>query len=160
MTRLSYLVSFASFTLLAIAGCKDKAPDAKADPASSSSAAPGAPVFAIKPVASESCKVGSDCTATFRIEAVAPYHVNKEYPHKFIANDLADVQFLGAEPQGRTFSKAAFVTDGEKVGTMAIKFKAMNAGKATISGTYSFSVCTPENCRIDTSPVTLTVSVL
>src|SRR4051812_14529178 len=127
MRRLSYLVLFALPALLSLAGCKDKAPDAKADPASSSSASgtPGTPVFAIKPAAPEACKVGADCTATIRLEAVAPYHVNKEYPHKFVANDMADVQFLGADAQGRTFSKAAFATDGESTGTMAIKFKAM-----------------------------------
>jgi hypothetical protein len=47
----------------------------------------------------------------------------------------------------------------EKSGSMAVPFKASQKGKATISGTLSFSVCTEDKCLIEKRALSVTVDV-
>jgi hypothetical protein len=97
---------------------------------------------------------------TLRLAAGGEYHVNKEYPYKFIAGAAPGVQFLG-NGDANTFSRAAgdFHEDGEKAATMTIRFKPTAAGEAHVSGTYKMSVCSAENCQVETPTVNLDVPV-
>ena len=45
--------------------------------------------------ASPGCRVDTPCTMTLRLAASGEYHVNKEYPYKFLAAAAPGVQFLG-----------------------------------------------------------------
>lgn len=98
---------------------------------------------------------------TLRLAAVGDYHVNKEYPYKFVASAAPGVQFLGSG-DANTFSRAAgdFREDGEKAATLTVRFKPTAAGEAHVSGTYKMSVCSAENCQIETPTVTLAVPVM
>jgi hypothetical protein len=110
---------------------------------------------------SPGCRVDTPCTMTLRLAASGEYHVNKEYPYKFLAAAAPGVQFLG-NGDANTFSRAAgdFHEDGEKAGTMTVRFKPSSAGEARVSGTYKMSVCSAENCQIETQSVTLGVPVM
>ena len=112
-------------------------------------------------VASPGCRVELPCTMTLRLAASGEYHVNKEYPYKFVAAAAPGVQFLG-NGDANTFSRAAgdFHEDGEKAATMTVRFKPSSAGEARVSGTYKMSVCSAENCQIETQAVTLVVPVM
>lgn len=98
---------------------------------------------------------------TLRLAASGEYHVNKEYPYKFVAAAAPGVQFLG-NGDANTFSRAAgdFREEGEKAATMTVRFKPSSAGEARVSGTYKMSVCSAENCQIETQAVTLAVPVM
>lgn len=98
---------------------------------------------------------------TLRLAAAGEYHVNKEYPYKFLAAAAPGVQFLG-NGDANTFSRAAgdFREDGEKAATMTVRFKPTSAGEARVSGTYKMSVCSAENCQVEAQAVTLVVSVM
>ncbi len=111
--------------------------------------------------ASPGCRVDTPCTMTLRLAAAGEYHVNKEYPYKFIAAAAPGVQFLGSA-DANTFSRAAgdFREDGEKAATLTVRFKPTATGEARVSGTYKMSVCSAENCQIETPTITLAVPVM
>lgn len=107
------------------------------------------------------CKVGDLCVLTLRLEATGDYHVNKEYPYKFKAQEAANVEFQGTDAGGRNvFSKAAgdFTVDGEKIATMKLKFKATAKGPVTVSGSYKMSVCSAQNCQLESAEIGTTVT--
>jgi hypothetical protein len=112
-------------------------------------------------LASPGCKATSECAMTIKLVAAADYHVNKEYPYKFIANAAPNVAFLG-KGEATTFSRAAgdFVEQGEKAGTMTVRFRPSSQGDAQIAGTYKFSVCSADQCQIEQEKVDLTVPVM
>ena len=110
--------------------------------------------------ASPGCRVDVACVVTLRLSASGEYHVNKEYPYKFTATPTPGVQFLGnGDPNLFTRAAGDFREEGEKAATMTVRFKPTAAGDARISGTYKMSVCSAENCQIESQPVSLAVPV-
>jgi hypothetical protein len=162
--------------LLALVACtKDEKPTTKAPEPAASTAAPAsaAKVTELGPgkqrvdgqnfsldLASTGCKAGADCTLTIKLTAAADYHVNKEYPYKFTATSAPNVTFLGKK-EPPTFTKEAgdFVEEGEKSGTMTVRFKPAAAGEAKVAGTYKMSVCSADQCQIEAQPIALNVPV-
>jgi hypothetical protein len=113
---------------------------------------------------SSSCHVGGQCTVALRLEAQGSFHVNKEYPYKFMANDTSGVEFLGKDPANKKrFTKSAgdFALDAgnEKVGTMTVRFKPSSRGSKNISGLFKFSVCSQQNCQLGQANITVAVNV-
>jgi hypothetical protein len=92
---------------------------------------------------------------------VGDFHVNKEYPYKFVASAAPGVAYL-ANGDANTFSRSSgdFHEDSEKVGTMTVRFKPSAAGEARVAGTYKMSICSAEQCQIETQAVSLAVPVL
>lgn len=161
--------------LLALAACtKDEKPTTKApEPPAPSPAPATAKVTDLGPgkqriegqnftldVAAAGCKAGSDCAMTIKLTAAADYHVNKEYPYKLTATAAPNVTFLGKKDPN-TFSKESgdFVEEGEKTGTMTVRFKPAAAGEAKVAGTYKMSVCSADQCQIEAQPIALNVPV-
>lgn len=109
---------------------------------------------------SSSCRAGAECAMTITLSAAPSYHINKEYPYKFIATAAPGVTFLGKEDPS-TFSRASgdFAEKGETTGTMTVRFKPTAAGEARLSGTYRMSVCNEEHCQIEQQPVSVRVPV-
>jgi len=85
--------------------------------------------------------------------AKPPYHCNPEYPHKFKLN---------AAPPGLSYPEETVrgmkVTPGRSV--LAIPVNAQSAGKPTITGTLSFSVCTEERCMVEKRDLSLVLDVM
>jgi len=161
-------------TVLAIAaGCSkdsEAAPSSKEAPGAANGAAAAGPgagprvdgkTFTIVFAQSGDCKAGAECVATLKLDALGDYHINKEYPYKFKA-DGAGLEFLGKDAAGKNvFSKGAgdFTIDGEKAATMNVRFKAAKAGSSTITGQYKMSVCSAQNCQLETQEMALNVAV-
>ena len=114
-------------------------------------------------VASAGCVVGTECAVTVRLEATGGYHINKEYPYKLALSPTPNVEFLGRDPgSASTFSKSAgdFVVAEEHVATMTARLKPSAKGTANITGIYKMSVCSAENCQVETQAVQLAVPVM
>ncbi len=107
------------------------------------------------------CKVGAECKVVVKLEATGEFHINKEFPYKFTANEAANVEFLGTGDAKRVFSKANgdFKEEGEKVATMTLKFKPTKAGNANIAGVYAMSVCSPGKCQLEKTEISVGVPV-
>ncbi len=112
-------------------------------------------------VASPGCKVDTECPMTIKLAAQGAWHLNKEYPYKFLATAAPSITFLG-KGDATTFSKQTgdFVEEGEKSGTMTVRFKPTKPGDATVSGTYKLSVCSADQCQIEQAKVSLTIPVM
>jgi len=112
-------------------------------------------------VSATPCKAGQECAMTIKLVTAAEFHVNKEYPYKFIAAPASKVTFLGkSEPN--TFTRAAgdFVEQGEKSGTMTVRFKPDTAGEAKVGGRYKLSVCSADQCQIEEENLEMAVPVM
>jgi hypothetical protein len=101
--------------------------------------------YVVEMKAPSSCKAGSECKAEISLKSKSEFHVNDKYPIKFKTPDTA--------PEGVTFTKTVVKKeDGtfkEKEGTLPVGFTMAKAGKAKISGTFSFSVCSDASCVME-----------
>jgi hypothetical protein len=108
--------------------------------------------FSIWLQAASPIAAGTPATVEAVLVAKPPYHCNAEYPHKFK---------LGAAPAGLSYPEAT--VKGMKVtaerSVLSIPVQAQAAGKATVSGTLSFSVCTDERCLVEKRELALNLEV-
>lgn len=109
-------------------------------------------------LASSGCKAGAECTLTIKLAVEGEFHINKEYPYRFVATETPGVEFLG-KPDRNKFTKDGgdFVASGEKAATMTVKFKPASAGKTKIAGTYKMSVCSADQCQIEEPSLELVI---
>lgn len=95
---------------------------------------------------------GSPATVEAVLVAKSGYHCNAEYPHKFK---------LGAAPAGLSYPEAT--VKGMQVSpersVLRIPVVAQSPGKATVSGTFQFSVCNDERCLIEKRDLSLALEV-
>lgn len=98
---------------------------------------------------------GAEGTVEVVLVTKGAYHTNAQYPYKFKAADPA--------PEGLSYPKPIMQrADGsfdEKKGTFKVPFKAAKAGKYTIGGVFSLSVCSEANCIMDKVPLDISVDV-
>lgn len=150
-----------------------EAPKADAKPSASASATASAAV-ALKPaakrvegknyaldLATPGCKADAECAVTIKLVTAGDWHVNKEYPYKFVATSAPNVTFLG-KGDATTFSRpnGDFAEQGEKVGVMTVRFKPSSPGETHVAGTYKFSLCSAEQCQIEQEKLDLAVPVM
>src|SRR5262245_45851919 len=81
------------------------------------------------------CASGATCEARLVLTALGDYHVNKEYPFKFVAEP---------PPATAVDGEGAFSLDGAKQGTMTVRFRPTAAGTAKVVGTFKLSVCSAD----------------
>lgn len=110
---------------------------------------------------SPGCKAAEECSMTIKLAPAGDYHINKQYPYKFIASAAPNVTFLGkGDPNTFQRSSGDFVEAGEKSGTMTVRFKPASAGEAKVMGKYKFSVCSADQCQIEESNLDLSIPVM
>lgn len=99
--------------------------------------------FSINFAPSGAYEAGKDAQAQIVLEAKPPFHVNDNYPYKFKLKD---------DP-GLVFANAVVGKDNVKLetarATMNVPFKVKDAGKHTLAGQFSFSVCTEDKCLME-----------
>lgn len=108
------------------------------------------------------CAAGKECTLTIVLTALEGYHINKDYPAKLKAEEIAGVEFLGTDAGGKNvFSKAAgdYKVDSEKQATLSVKLKVAKAGTVTIRGNFKFCVCSEKECVPDSAELKIPVTV-
>jgi cytochrome oxidase Cu insertion factor (SCO1/SenC/PrrC family) len=96
------------------------------------------------------CRRGAWCTVRIELTALAGFHVNKEYPFKFVAAPAEGLEHDGT---------GAFRIESETSGVLVHRFRPSGAGPARVSGTFKLSVCTAERCEIESAPVSVEVPV-
>jgi hypothetical protein len=116
--------------------------------------------FFIDAVPLADCRAGAACNLAVKLVATGDYHINDEYPYKFKADDSPGVEFLGSDTGGKNvFSKFAgsWAKNDERTGTMAVAFMPIDTGVKRIGGTFKFSVCSRQNCKLDQQQVSASV---
>ena len=103
------------------------------------------------------CKIGAECTAIVKLEALGAYHINKEFPYKLEMEDAEGVEFTGKGKRVFTRANGDFTSAQEKSGEMKVSFKASKAGDLVLKGKYKMSVCSDKDCQLQTQLVTIEV---
>lgn len=108
------------------------------------------PFYRIDPGGQTPCKTGTVCEARLALRALGDYHVNKDYPFKFVGDP---------PPAPALDGEGAFAIDDARTATMTIKFRPTAPGTAKLVGTFKLSVCSDDQCEIETPKITLDVPV-
>ena len=166
--KVGVLCAAAAAVLAVATGCKDSSANQTSGASQASAPAASSHVdgknYKIDAKQVGDCNAGAECKVAVRLEAQGDYHINGEYPYKLKA-DATGVEFLGTDAAGKnTFSKSAgdFVVEAgspPKAGTMTVKFKPAAKGNVTINGTFKMSVCSAQNCQLETQEVSAVVLV-
>jgi len=102
------------------------------------------------------CTSGTTCEVRLELTALGDYHVNKDYPFKFVGDP-------GPPPAGQPAVQidgaGTFALDDAKHGIMTIKFRPTASGTAKLVGTFKLSVCSDETCEIEAPKLELAVPV-
>ena len=109
----------------------------------------GKAFYRVDPGPTTPCATGSTCELRLVLTALGDYHVNKDYPFKFVGDPAA----AALDGDG------SFALDGEKRGTMTIKFRPAAAGNAKVVGSFKLSVCSDDTCEIESPRLELSVPV-
>lgn len=97
-------------------------------------------------------KAGQAGTVEVVLAAKAPFHVNDKYPIKLKLKETPGVKY-----ENLTITKDAVKLEPMKA-VMPVSFTP-EAGKRTVAGTFSFSVCTEDKCLMEKRDLLLEVNV-
>lgn len=109
----------------------------------------GKAFYRIDPGPTTPCASGAICEARVVLTALGDYHVNKDYPFKFVGDPAA----VAVDGDG------SFALDGAKRGTLTIKFRPATPGSAKVVGSFKLSVCSDDACEIESPRLELTIPV-
>lgn len=96
------------------------------------------------------CATGTTCEARLQLTALGDYHINKDYPFKFVGEPPPALALDG---------DAAFALADAKHGTLTVRFKPTAAGAQALAGVFKLSVCSDETCEIEKPKLSLAVAV-
>lgn len=151
------LMALTGLAFAAASGCSksEAAPaPAKETPAQVAASKADKDQYTVELKAPSSCSTGKECKAEISLAAKGDFHINDKYPIKFKP---------GTAPDGLTFSKDVVKReDGTfeaKKGSLPVGFTVSKAGKVSVSGTFSFSVCSDANCVMDKVDLAVDVDV-
>jgi len=85
------------------------------------------------------------------LAAKAPFHVNQNYPYKFKLKEAPGLKFANL-----VIAKDAVKLEAARA-TVPVAFTPETAGKHTLAGQLSFSVCTDEKCLIEKRELALEI---
>lgn len=142
--------------LVAPACTKDPAPPQKA-----AEKTPEGTEYAVSLAPRAPYAAGKEATVVLNVAAKQGYHVNPDYPMAFKPQGHSGVAF--AEPSlkltwGPKTPCAEKPEDACAV-EVPIALTPEKAGPAVVAGMVSFSVCNPQNCRIEKLALTLPIEV-
>lgn len=110
----------------------------------------GKPFYRIDPGPAVACANGAACKAHLVLTALGGYHVNKDYPFKFVGEPA---------PAPPVDGDGAFALDDARHGTLTVTFRPAAGGTARLVGTFKLSVCNDDTCEIETPRIELAVPV-
>ena len=129
-------------------GCR-KAGDGKPDSPAGQPLA-SKPFYRIDAGPPVACAHGATCEARLVLTALGDYHINQDYPFKFVGEPA---------PAPPVDGEGAFAIDDARHGTMTVTFRPAAAGTAKLVGTFKLCVCSEETCEIETPRIELAVPV-
>jgi hypothetical protein len=109
--------------------------------------------------AQDDCAVGAECTGSISLTATGGYHINNEYPYKFIGDASGNYDWISSG--ANSFSKAGgnFAKTSETTAVMSFRYRGKAPGAARLSGTYKMSVCSEANCQIEVQAIGAGITV-
>jgi hypothetical protein len=104
------------------------------------------------------CAVDAPCTGTVTLTATGGYHINNEFPYKFVVDAAPGIEWQTSD--GRSFGKGTgeFVKTGELTALISLRYRGKQAGTARLAGTFKMSVCSEANCQVESVPLAVTAT--
>lgn len=160
----SHVLPLATFAVaalaLASAGCSERVAEAATHQAAAVQITAGSradtDTYTVELKAAGEAQVDKEAAVELTLVPKGVYHINDKYPVKF---KIADPPPEAGVKLTKLLFKREDGTFSEKVGSFKVPFVASRAGKATIAGTFSFSVCSDANCMMDKVELSLDVDV-
>ena len=151
-----------SLVALVVAGCakKEEAPA----PAPAPKAAAASPMenetYVVAIQSAGAWKAGAEGSATIRVTAKPPLHVNPEYPVSFKPEGSEAVAFAKEKLPLTASSKTPCAAKAEDTCSAEFPVAATpeKAGAGKLAGVLAFSVCSEDKCLIEKVPVTLAIN--
>jgi hypothetical protein len=140
--------------LIALVAACDRDRPVTSEPATAPAA--GAPPLASKAFyrvdapPAVACTRGTTCEARLVLTALGDYHINHDYPFKFVGEPAPALALDG---------DAAFALADAKHGALTVRFKPTAAGAQTLAGVFKLSVCSDDTCEIERPRLELPVTV-
>ena len=106
------------------------------------------------------CSRSAECDVEVKLVATGAFHINDEYPYRFVADGHDGVEFLGKDgDRPNVFSKTTgdWRKDGATTGAMTVRLKTPSPGTRTVDGTFKLSVCSEQSCLLEQRRVATTV---
>lgn len=122
-----------------------------APPASEAASKYSEPSFDLALQPKGSYTSGQAGQAEIVLAAKAPFHVNQNYPYKFKLKEAPGLKFANL-----VVAKDAVKLEPARA-TVPIAFTPESAGKHTLAGQLSFSVCTDDKCMIEKRELALDI---
>lgn len=133
----------------AAAGC-GKGGDATGKGVPSGPPLAGKPFYRVDAGPASPCTAGAACEAHLVLTALGGYHVNREYPFKFVGE---------AAPAAPVDGTGTFAVEDATHGTMTVRVHPAAAGTVKVAGTFKLSVCSDDTCEIETPRLELALAV-
>jgi hypothetical protein len=96
------------------------------------------------------CSSGAACQVPLVLTALGDYHVNKDYPFKFVGDPV---------PATPVDGDGAFALGDARHGTLTVTFHPAAPGTTKLVGMFKLSVCSDDTCEIETPKIELAVPV-
>jgi hypothetical protein len=110
--------------------------------------------FVLQLVSKGSYQKGKEGEVEIHLKAKSGFKCNDKYPYKFKAKASPELAFASD-----VVRKDAVRFDGKHEATMPVKFTPKAAGKQTVAGRFSFSLCTEEQCLVERRELALAIDV-
>lgn len=108
------------------------------------------PFYRIDAGPQTACASGAACQVHLVLTALGDYHVNQDYPFKFVGDPA---------PATPVDGDGAFTLGDAKHGTLTVTFHPAAPGTAKLVGTFKLSVCNDDTCEIETPRLEIAVPV-
>ncbi len=102
--------------------------------------------------------MGGECTGTITLTATGGYHINDEYPYRFVVDQAPGAEWLVSDGKGFGKSTGDFKKTAPTVAELALRYRGKQVGPARLSGTYKMSICSEANCQVETVPLSVSVN--
>ncbi len=96
--------------------------------------------------------IGKDSTLTIHLDPQPPFKSNDKYPYRFTVTGSRGVT------SSAQVVTAATITPTKT--TLQLSLEGNAPGPGSLAGTFSFSVCTPEKCLVERTPLVLNFEVV
>jgi hypothetical protein len=136
-----------------VAACSRDRPGASGQAAQPASGAPplaSKAFYRVDAGPEVACTAGATCEARLQLTALGDYHINQDYPFKFVGEPAPALPLVG---------EAAFALADAKHGTLTVRFTPTAAGARTLAGVFKLSVCSDDTCEIEKPKLALAVTV-
>jgi hypothetical protein len=111
------------------------------------------PAFELTLRPSDTYASGKPSSVWIVLQARAPYHINQAYPYRFTPLDSEDIKYSAG-----VLDKSRAQVEEQRA-SIPIVLTPVKAGRLSVAGKFSFSVCTQDKCLMEKADLRVPIDV-